>query len=106
MTTKRLLSTYRFDNVEALLIINSAKHNMLVVQPLGLDSGDEELSSIGVGSRVSHGEETRRPVLHQEVLIIEAATINTGSTCTIKILKVSALKTTIIKQSDQLHLQT
>merc|ERR1719412_2410230 len=81
----------RLDDVEALLIVHPAKDDMLVVQPLGLDSGDEELGSVGVGAGVGHGEQPGGAVLHQEVLIIELGTIDALSPRTIKILKISTL---------------
>ena len=64
---------------------------MFVVQPLGLDGGDEELRSVGVGAGVGHGEQPGGAVLHQEVLVIEGSTIDTFSTSSIKIFKVSSL---------------
>merc|ERR1719291_953065 len=64
----------RLDDVEALLIVHPAKDDMLVVQPLCLDGGDEELRSVGVGAGVGHGEQPRGAVLHQEVLITTVKT--------------------------------
>jgi len=64
---------------------------MFVVQPLGLDGGDEELGPIGVGTRVGHGQKAGRAVLYQEVLVVEGSTIDTFSTSSIKIFKVSSL---------------
>ena len=55
---------YHLDNVEALLIVHPAKDDMLVVQPLGLDCGDEELCSVGVGAGVGHGEQPGGAMLH------------------------------------------
>ena len=65
---------------------------MLVVQPLGLDCGDEELRSVGVGAGVGHGEQPGGAVLHQEVLVIELGTVDALSASAIKILKISTLK--------------
>jgi len=64
---------------------------MFVVQPLGLDGGDEELGPVGVGTRVGHGQKAGGAVLHQEVLVVEGSTIDTFSTSSIKIFKVSSL---------------
>ena len=51
------MQTHPFDNVEALLVVDATKNDMLVVQPRSLHSGDEELSSVGVWTRVGHREE-------------------------------------------------
>ena len=56
--------THRFDHIEALLIVHPAKDHMFVVQPVSLDSCDEELGPVGVGARVGHGQEARGAVLH------------------------------------------
>ena len=71
---------------------------MLVVQPLGLDGGDEELRSVGVGAGVGHGEQPGGAMLHQEVLIIELGTIDALSARAIKILKISTLKPWFISE--------
>ena len=64
---------------------------MFVVQPVSLDSGDEELSSIGVGARVGHGQQARGAMLHKEVLIIELGAIDALATSSIKVVKVTTL---------------
>jgi hypothetical protein len=38
------------DNCHGLLVGNLTKDNMLAIEPLGLDSGDEELGAIPVNS--------------------------------------------------------
>ena len=48
--------THPFDNIEALLVVNATKNNMLIVQPRRLHGGDEELGSVGVWTRVGHRE--------------------------------------------------
>ena len=65
---------------------------MLVVQPLRLDCGNEELRSVGVGAGVGHGEQPGGVMLHNEVFIIELRAIDALSACAIKILKISTLK--------------
>jgi len=45
------------------------EHDMGTVKPAGDNSGDKELRSIGVLSRVSHGEKPRDVVLELKVLI-------------------------------------
>ena len=86
------LLSYRLDHIEALLVVHSAKHHVLVVKPIGLDGGDEELRPVGVGARVSHTEQPRAPVLHKEVLILKLTAVNARAACPVKILKISALK--------------
>ena len=71
---------------------------MLVVQPLRLDGGDEELRSVGVGARVGHGEQPGGAVLHKEVLVIELGTVDALSARAIKILKISTLKQWFIRE--------
>ena len=46
-----------------------AEDNVLAVEPSSLDSAEEELRSIGVGSSVGHGEDARASVLEGKVLI-------------------------------------
>ena len=87
---------YRLDHIEALLIVHSAEHDVLVVQPLSLDGGDEELRPVGVGAGVGHTQQPGAPVLHKEVLVIELGAVNALTASPVKILKISALK-------DQIH---
>ena len=42
---------------------------MLPIQPRGLDSGDEELRSVGVLAGVGHGQPASSDVLQSEVLV-------------------------------------
>lgn len=46
-----------------------AEHNMLVVEPLGDDGGDEELGAVRVLAGVGHREQVRAVVLELEVLV-------------------------------------
>ena len=71
---------------------------MLVVQPLRLDCGDEELRSVGVGAGVGHGEQPGGVMLHNEVLVIKLGTVDALSACAIKILKISTLKQWFIRE--------
>ena len=51
------------------IIVHLSKHDMLPIQPRGLDSGDEELRSVGVLAGISHGQPTCSDVLQSEVLV-------------------------------------
>ena len=86
------MQTHPFDNVEALLVVNATKNDMLVVQPGRLHRGDEELSSVGVWTGVGHREEAWRCVLDQEVLVLERRSVDRLATRPVKPLKVAALQ--------------
>lgn len=64
---------------------------MTVVQPACLDSGDEELRSIGVGTSVGHRQAAGFGVLEREVLIFELVAIDGLATGAIVIGEVAAL---------------
>ena len=53
-----------------------AKHHMPTIQPRGLDSGDEELGSIGVLASISHADPEGTFMLKFEVLIFKFVSIN------------------------------
>jgi hypothetical protein len=38
---------------------DAAEHNVLAVEPVGLDSAEEELGAVGAGPSVGHGQNTR-----------------------------------------------
>lgn len=73
-------------------IENLTEHNVFAVQPAGLHSGDEELGAVGVGTSVSHGEETRASVLELEVLISELVAVDGFSTSAVEASEVTTLK--------------
>ena len=56
-----------------------------------LDSGDEELRSVGVRTSVRHGQEIRSVVLEREVLIVEAGPIDRLATSTVTVREVTSL---------------
>jgi len=49
---------------------------VFAVQPLGLSSAQEKLRTVGVGSSVSHGQDSRSGVLQLEVLVLELVTVD------------------------------
>lgn len=49
---------------------------MLAVEPLGLGRADEELRSVGPGTSVGHGQNSRSGVLLDEVLIGELGAVD------------------------------
>jgi len=55
---------------------NVTKHNMFAIQPLCLNSTQEELRSISVLSSISHGQNSWSSVLQCEVLIREFLSID------------------------------
>ena len=55
---------------------DTAEDDVLVVQPGGLDSADEELRSVGAGASVGHGQNTGAGVLLTEVLVLEFGAVD------------------------------
>jgi hypothetical protein len=64
---RRTLGFDELDDVHAFN--NLAKDDMLAVEPLCDGSGDEELGTISVATRVGHGQETRLAVAQLEFLV-------------------------------------
>lgn len=69
-----------------------SEDNMFAVQPLGLDSCDEELGSIRVGTGVGHGKEVWTNVLLFEVLVGELLSVDGFSAGSVTASEVAALK--------------
>ena len=86
------MQPHPFDNIEALLVVDATKNDMLIVQPRSLHRGDEELSSVGVWTGVGHREKSRRCVLDQEVLVLKRRSIDGLSARPVEPLKVAALQ--------------
>ena len=55
----KAFSTHPLHDIKRLLVVHTSENNVLVIEPGGLDRGDEELGAVGVGTRVGHGEEAR-----------------------------------------------
>lgn len=64
---------------------------MASIEPGGLDSGDEELTSIGSWTGIGHGQKTFLGVLELEVLVLKLSSIDTLSTSAISSGEVTTL---------------
>jgi len=64
---------------------------MLTVEPLSLDSAQEELRSVGVGTSVGHRQDTRASMLEGEVLVGEFLTVDGLTTSTVSASEVTTL---------------
>ncbi len=73
--------------------------------PLSFICADEELGSVGVGTRVSHGQYAGPYVLQLEVLIRKLLSIDGFASSSIVVGKVSALKIKLTQQMWQQHLK-
>ena len=69
LVTSKSSTTYRST-------YNFAKDHMPSIQPGGLDSGDEELGSIGVLPSISHADPEGTFMLQLEVFILKFVSIN------------------------------
>lgn len=65
---------------------------MLAVEPRGLDGADEELRTVGVGTSVSHRQNTGAGVLQGEVLVLELVAVDGLATSAIVVGEVTALE--------------
>ena len=54
-------------------------------------SGDEELRTVGVGTSIGHGQQTRTSVLQLEVLIGELFAVNAFASSTISVGEITTL---------------
>lgn len=69
-----------------------SEDDVLSVEPAGDDGGDEELGSVGVGSSIGHGEESRPGVLELEVLVSELLSVDGLSSGSVVFSEVAALE--------------
>jgi len=65
---------------------------VLAIKPRGDDSGDEELTAVGVGTSIGHGKKSGLAVLQFEVLISKLGTIDGFTTSTIATSEITTLK--------------
>jgi len=70
---------------------NLSEDNVLSIEPSSLDSSQEELGPISVGSSISHGQDSWSSMLEGEVLISKLLTIDGLSTSSIVFGEVSSL---------------
>ena len=80
------------DDVQGLIISNLAEDDVLVIQPGGDDSGDEELGTVGVWSSIGHGQKSWLSVSQLEVLIGELLTIDGLATSAVATSEITTLK--------------
>ncbi len=77
------------DNIHTIL--DGTKNDVLSIKPGSLGGSDEELGSVGVGSSIGHGQETRTIVLQLEVLISKLGSIDGLATSSVSSGKVTTL---------------
>jgi len=78
-----------FDHIHTLNHLS--ENHVFAVQPLGLSSAQEELGTVGVGSSVSHGQDSGSGVLQLEVLVLELVTIDGLASSTVSGSEVTTL---------------
>merc|ERR1719402_1943111 len=71
---------------------NLSEDDMFPIQPRSQDYCDEELGTICIPSRVSHGQETNLVVLQGEVFVIEFVSIDGLTTSSISSSEVTSLQ--------------
>merc|ERR1740136_526934 len=82
-------SLNRLDHVHASG--DGAEDHVLPVEPVRLDSTEEELRAVGAGPCVGHGERARARVLEREVLVGELGTVDGLAARAIAAREVTAL---------------
>ncbi len=88
-----VLRSNRLDCLDHIQALNNfAEHNVLSVQPLGLDSANEELRPVSVGTGVSHGQNSWTCVLVNEVLVLELRAVDRLSSGSVAGSEVSSLE--------------
>jgi len=86
------LATVRFNLLHDVHSLDdSSEHDVTVVQPGRLDSGDEELRSVCVGASVRHRHDARPGVLQGEILVLEFVAIDGFSSGAVVIREIAAL---------------
>ena len=62
------MALHGFHDIHVLLYL--AKDHRFAIQPFSLDSADENLGTVCVGSSICHGQDARTHVLRYETLIV------------------------------------
>mmetsp|Transcript_91006 Transcript_91006/g.125476 ORF Transcript_91006/g.125476 Transcript_91006/m.125476 type:complete len:206 (-) Transcript_91006:17-634(-) len=78
-----------FDNL--LTLFNFTKHDMLTIEPRSLGESNKELRTIGVATRVCHGQKEWLGVSYFEVFITKLGSINTFSASSIELSEITTL---------------
>jgi len=68
------------------------KHHMFAIQPRRLHRRQEELGSIGIGSRIRHGQDSRSRVLQVEVLVSEFLSVDGLSAGSVSTSEITTLQ--------------
>ena len=85
----RAISINLLHNVQALYDLT--ENDVLIVQPGSLDSANEELRSVGVGSGIGRGQNARTGMLQGEVLVGKIVAIDRLAASAIVICEVTTL---------------
>jgi hypothetical protein len=80
------------DDIEGLFVSDLAKDDVTVIKPRGLNGGDEELGTVGVGAGVGHGKKTGAVVLLLEVLVGELLAVDGLATSAVATGEVTTLE--------------
>ena len=87
------LGTDRLNSLHHVQTLSDfSENNVLSIKPRGGDSANEELRSVGVGSRVGHGQNSSPVVLVDEVLIRKLSAVDRLATSTGGVSEISTLE--------------
>ena len=64
----------------------------MAIQPRTGNSGNEELRTVGIGTAVSHGQQTRTSVLQIKVFISKAITVDRFATTAVSVSEITTLQ--------------
>merc|ERR1712166_864921 len=78
---------------------NRSEHAVLAIEPVGLDSAQEELGAVGVGTSVGHGEVAGAGVFQCEVFVVEFVAANGHTASAVASGEITALAHEIIEDA-------